>query len=119
MLRRENPLQSALVEYVQSINPDRDRDTAKEIERVRAAVAESGRWQEFEEWRISTFFDSSIDTIEIGGQSWFKVKVKVRVECDGQEFICRCPTLDKAVLLAKFYRRLIVDQFYSVGPPWA
>ena len=115
MPRSQSPLQNALVEYVKSIQPDRDRDTAQEIERVRKAIAESGRWQEFDEWRISTSFDSSIEKMEIDGKTSFKV----RVECDAQEFVCRCPNLEKAVLLSKFYRRLIIDQFYSVGPPWA
>lgn len=115
MPSNQSPLQSSFVEYVRSIQPDRNRDTAHEIERVRKAIAASKRWQEYDEWRISTSFDSSIEEVEIGGKTWFKV----RVECDAQEFICRCPTVEKAVLLANFYRRLIIDQFYSVGPPWA
>lgn len=115
MSHSQSALQAAFVEYVQSIQPERDRDTAKEIERVKEAIAKSGRWQDYEEWRISTSFDSSIERIEIGGKTWFRVSV----ECDAQEFICRCPTEEKAVLLAKFYRRLIVAQFFSVGPPWA
>lgn len=115
MHRSQSPLQVPLFEYVKSIQPDRDQETAREIERVRKAIVESGCWQEFDEWRISTSFDSSIEEIEIDGKTLFRV----RVECDGQEFICRCPSVDKAVLLSKFYRRLIIDQFYSVGPPWA
>lgn len=115
MSRNQSPFQNALAEYVRSIQLERDQDTVQKIESVRAAIAESGRWQEFEEWRISTYFDSSIEKLEIDGKTWFKV----RVECDAQELICRCPTLEKAVMLSKFYRRLIIDQFYSVGPPWA
>lgn len=111
----QNLLQKAFAELVRSIQPGHDKYTFQEIERARNAIAESGRWQEFDEWRISTCFDSAIERLEHNGKTLFKV----RVACDGQEFICICPTLDKAVLLSKFYRRIIMDQFYSVGPPWA
>ena len=115
MPRELNSLQRAFVEYVGSIQPNRDTSVAAELDRVRTAVASEGFWQEHDEWRISTYFDTRIDKEELNSKPWFKV----RVECDMQEFSCRCPSLEKAFLLSKFYRHLIVNQFYSVGPPWA
>lgn len=115
MSRDKTLLQAAMIKFVESCHADRSADSPAEFERIRKAIDELGQWQEFSEWRISTHFDSSIAKLDVKGQSWFKV----RVECDGQEFICRCPTLEKAVLLRRFYERLIIDQFYSVGPPWA
>jgi hypothetical protein len=115
MSRSLNPLQQAMVDYVSSIRPDNDGNTARELLNVQKSIDENGTWQEYDEWRISTGFDTRIDRVEIGGKDWFSV----RVECDMQEFSCKCPTLEKAYMHSKFYRRLIVDQFYSVGPPWA
>src|SRR5882724_3801042 len=115
MPRDPSPLQRAFIEYVASIQPDRDKHVAEELRRVQVAVATQGFWQDYDEWRISTYFDTRVERIEIEGKTWFKV----RVECDAQEFSCRCPSLEKAFLFSKFYRHLIVNQFYSVGPPWA
>jgi hypothetical protein len=110
-----SPMQKAMVDYVQSIRPDNDRHALAELDAAKQAIEDSGTWQDYEEWRISTFFDTRIERTEVNGIDWFNV----RVECDTQVFSCRCPSLEKAYLHSKFYRRLIVDQFYSVGPPWA
>ena len=115
MSRDLNKLQQAIADYVISIRPENDRETREQLVRVQEVIETSGTWQEYDEWRISTTFDTRIERIEISGKEWFSV----RVECDMQEFSCKCPTLEKALLHSKFYRRLIIDQFYSVGPPWA
>lgn len=33
-----------------------------------------------------------VEPLEIQGKKWFKVSV----ECDTQEFMCKCPTIEKA-----------------------
>lgn len=111
----KNKLQHSFIEYVESIRPDNDNHSAIEIEKVRASIEAEGYWQEYEEWRISTFFTSRIEPMEIQEKKWFRVSV----ECDMQEFMCKCPTIEKAYLFSKYHRHLIVNQFYSVGPPWA
>jgi hypothetical protein len=108
-------IQKGFVEYVESIRPDRNPHTVVELVRVKSAMESEGFWEEQDEWRISTWFTTRIDTEEVGEKKWFKVMV----ECDGQQFSCRCPTIEKAFLHSKFYRHIIFSQFYSVGPPWA
>lgn len=60
--------------------------------------------------------------------TWFNSKIahsvrddrevyQVSVECDGQTFSCACPTLGAYAFL-RLYQAIIVDQFYSIGPPW-
>jgi hypothetical protein len=115
MTRNLGLIGKGFIEYVESIRPDQNERTATELAIVRAAMDKDGHWEEWEEWRISTSFNSRIEREDITGKTWFKVSV----ECDGQQFMCRCPSLEKAYLVSKFYRRVIVDQFYSVGPPWA
>lgn len=115
MTLKQFSLQQAFIDYVQSIQPDSDPQTRGDLQLVKSEIQASGYWQQQDEWRISTYFDTRIEKQEINGKDWFKV----RVECDMQEFICRCPTVEKAYLFSRFYRHLIVSQFYSVGPPWA
>lgn len=115
MANPKNKLQEAFVEYVESIRPDKDRQTSAEIAKVQAALDKKGFWEEYDEWRISTYFNSRIEPQEIQGKKWFKVSV----ECDTQEFTCACPSVERAYLFSKYYRHIIVNQFYSVGPPWA
>jgi len=78
-------------------------------------VEEKGRWSEQEEWRISTWFDSEIVAGEASGRPWFTTTVS----CDGQTLSCGCPSIERAYGFMRLYQKLIVDQFYSVGPPWA
>jgi len=115
MAEKKSALQQAFIDYVQSIQPTHDAQTRTDLEKVRAAMQANRYWHEQDEWRISTYFDTKIEMESVHGKDWFKV----RVECDMQEFICRCPNLEKAYLFSRFYRHLIVSQFYSVGPPWA
>ena len=111
----KSPLQQAFLDYVASIQPAKDRSIAAELEKVRLTIERDGKWREQEEWRISTYFDTEIMPETVAENRRFYV----RVECDGQEFKALCPSLEKAFLVSKFYRKVIVEQFYSVGPPWA
>jgi hypothetical protein len=111
----KSPLQQAFIDYVASIQPSINTSIASELEQVRLAIERDGRWQEDEEWRISTWFDTEIKLTTDAENP----KFLVRVECDGQEFKAVCPSLHKAFLVSKFYQRIIVEQFYSVGPTWA
>ena len=115
MTTPKSPLQQAFLDYVASIQPGKDKSTATELEKVRLAIERDGKWREQEEWRISTYFDTAIEPETVAERRRFRVSV----ECDGQEFKALCPILEKAFLVSKFYRRIIVEQFYSVGPPWA
>lgn len=58
---------------------------------------------------------SRIEPQEINEETWFKISV----ECNMPAFICMFPTTEKAYLFSKYYRHLIVNQLYSVGPPRA
>lgn len=115
MQRAQTPLEKAFVEYVASIRPDQNKHVAAEVGKVQGDIAAAGVWSEMDEWRISTWFDVRIERTEVDEKPWFRT----RVACDGQEFTCLCPNPEKAFLLSKFYRRIIMSQFYSVGPPWA
>jgi hypothetical protein len=115
MTRPLNLIQQGFAEYVDSIQPDHNEHTAAELVRVRSAIDQHSFWEDQDEWRISTWFHSRIAREDING----KISFKVSVECDGQQFSCLCPSVDKAYLHSKFYRHLIVSQFYSVGPPWS
>jgi hypothetical protein len=111
----KNPLQKAFIDFVASIQPSINKNIADELAKVSLAIKREGKWQEDEEWRISTWFDTEIKLMT----DTENPKFLVRVECDGQEFKAICPSLHKAFLVSKFYQRIIVDQFYSVGPTWA
>ncbi len=79
------------------------------------AIAESGNWQEFEEWRISTITEFNIGTEKFQNEDWFRVIVK----CD-YEFSCVCPTIERAIEMAGMYQQLIMNLFPQVGwPSWA
>jgi len=62
-----------------------------------------------------TWFDSEISETIKNDAPWFVVAV----ECDGQRFTCGCPSVEGAYAYMRLYQKLIVEQFYSVGPPWA
>ena len=115
MNRLRNSTERAFIEYFESITSARDPQSLVELEKICKSVAETSAWSEHEEWRISTYFDTKIERDEINGKPWFKVSV----DCDMQEFSCRCPTIEKAYMYAKLYQHRIIYQFYSVGPPWA
>jgi len=108
-------LQRAMLVGFASIDPAFSGSDAARLATVKESVDRAGHWQEHSEWRISTSFDSSITRAEQGGA----LRFRVRVECDGQVLTCLCPSIEKAFAFVSFYEALIVDQFYSVGPPWA
>lgn len=108
-------LQRAMLIAFASIDPKFSEPHAAQLDAIKKAVERDGQWRERREWRISTGFDSSI----IRTRSTEKPQYQARVECDGQALECGCPTIEKAFAFVMFYETLIVDQFYSVGPPWA
>jgi hypothetical protein len=108
-------MEKAIVAAFAGVDPNYEpayRDKLKEIER---AIQTTGSWQEYEEWRISTSFDSRIVKTQHHDREWYAVSV----ECDRQKLCCECPTIKKALAFLALYQRIIVDQFYTVGPPWA
>ncbi len=104
------PLQEAIIRTMAAHDP-----TPETLADITAALDANGTWQTQEEWRISTWFDSQITRGEQSGRLWFTAAVA----CDGQSYTCGCPTLERAYSFMRFYQSLIIDQFYSVGPPWA
>jgi len=110
-----SPLQEAIVIAVASWEPRGEPASAKTLARVKDDIARDGRWSEQEEWRISTWFDSEIITKDVGGHAWFKTTVT----CDGQTLSCESPSVERAYGFMRLYQQLIIDQFYSIGPPWA
>jgi len=82
---------------------------------ILSAIADSGNWQEFEEWRISTVTEFNIGSEKLKDEDWFRVTVK----CD-YEFSCVCPTIERAIEMAGMYQQLIMHLFNQVGwPSWA
>lgn len=108
-------LQEGIVEAVAACDPNHEAACQKELEEIRASLSEQGRWGSQDEWRISTWFETKIvSTVRNDAQVY-----EVSVECDGQKLSCACPTIEGAYAYTRLYQALIVDQFYSVGPPWA
>lgn len=108
-------LQVGMVGYLASIDPKYDADSRAALQRIADALRDNGHWQDFEEWRISTSFDQNVETVIANGKTLYQASV----ECDGQRFSCRCPTIENAYGFLQLYKRIIMDQFYSIGPPWA
>jgi hypothetical protein len=108
-------MQQAFFDYIASIQPTKNKSIAIKIEKIRLEIEIEGKWKEYGEWRISTYFDTEIITKNDGESQRFHV----RVECNGQELKAICPNLEKAVLTSMFYEKIIMEQFYSVGPSWA
>ncbi len=108
-------LQQGIVEAIAAWDPAHDPASLRELDAIRSAVGENGRWSAQEEWRISTWFDSSVALISRNGADVYEATV----ECDGQRLSCECPTIVRAYAYLRLYQALIVDQFYSIGPPWA
>lgn len=108
-------LQKGIVEAVAASDPNHDPACRKELEAIRAALSEQGRWVSQDEWRISTWFETQIVRATRGDAYVYEVTV----ECDGQRLSCVCPTVEGAYAYTRLYQAMIVDQFYSIGPPWA
>jgi hypothetical protein len=109
-----NLTEQALIQFRQSMLPHFVEGGSVELDRIRDALTEGDTWSVQDEWRIFTWFDSRIVRNEIDGKAGFRVSV----ECDGQTFSCRCPSVERAFLFLKLYQHLIIHQYYSAGPPW-
>ena len=107
-------LQQGIVEAVAAADPAYEPSCRDQLDAVRADVAAHGVWRQQTEWRISTCFDSVIRVSPSAATLY-----EVVVECDGQRLSCRCPSLEGAYSFMRLYEAIIIDQFYSVGPPWA
>lgn len=108
-------LQEGIIEAVATCDPNHEPACRKELDAIKAALNEQGRWVSRGEWRISTWFETQIVTaIRNDAQVY-----EVTVECDGQKLSCACPTVEGAYAFTRLYQAMIVDQFYSIGPPWA
>lgn len=82
--------------------------------KILQAIADTGNWQEFDEWRISTITEFNIDSEKFKDKDCFRVTVK----CD-YEFSCVCPTIERAIEMASLYQQLIMHLFNQVGwPSW-
>ncbi|HEY0311687.1 MAG TPA: hypothetical protein VGC56_04250 [Allosphingosinicella sp.] len=110
-----SPLQQGIIERVAAWDPAYEPAAGKDLELIESAIEADGRWAVQEEWRISTCFDSSITRSTRNCKEVYEVCV----ECDGQRLACACPTLEGAYAFMRLYQAFIVDQFYSLGPPWA
>ena len=110
-----SPWQVAMVSTIAEIDPRHEPAYAKELSSIVAAISQNGVWRTYVEWRISTSFDSAIERKTQAGRDFYRVSV----ECDGQKLSCQCPSVEKAFAFLHLYQKLIVEQFYSIGPPWA
>ncbi|HEX4198485.1 MAG TPA: hypothetical protein VHZ26_13695 [Caulobacteraceae bacterium] len=108
-------LQQGIVEAIAAWDPKHEPASRKELDLIKSAVEETGQWKGQEEWRIMTWFDSSI----VRSARDNKIVYEVAVECDGQRLACNCPTVEGAYAFMRLYQAMIVDQFYTIGPPWA
>jgi hypothetical protein len=108
-------MQEAIAASIAAHDPRFVPASQRRLEEIRAIISQKGEWIEWDEWRISTSFESRIAKTEQGGKDWYQASV----ECDGQRLACGCPTLGQAYAFLRLYQQLIIEQFYSVGPPWA
>lgn len=108
-------LQEGIIRSIAAYEPAKEAASHHAFVNVVSAVEANGRWEEDEEWRISTWFNSSIVQSTLNERPWFTATVT----CDGQTLSCGSPSIERAYGFMRLYQKLIVDQFYSVGPPWA
>ena len=84
--------------------------------KVVEAIAATGQWSRYEEWRIST--TTSTEIVRTGDARRYRA-YKVRVECDFI-FEAHCPTITRAVEVATTYERLVQQLWREMGwPSWA
>ncbi len=87
----------------------------KRVREIKSSIEEKGYWEDFVEWRIFTVTEMRIEPVERDEKRWYKV----RVVCD-HEWICHCPTVERAVEFLGIYERLLADLFWTSGwPSWA
>ena len=108
-------LQEGIVEAIAACDPNHESACRKELAFIKTALRDEGQWGSRDEWRISTWFDSTIVPATRNGVDVYDVTVA----CDGQKLSCACPTIEGAYGFMRLYQAMIVDQFYSIGPPWA
>ena len=108
-------MQEAIATSIAASDPNHESWSRDKLKAIAEAIEQKGEWVEWDEWRISTAFDVRIAKTGREGKDWYEASV----ECDGQKLACGCPTLNKAFAFVQLYKELIIDQFYSVGPPWA
>jgi hypothetical protein len=109
------PLQEGIVASIAAWDPQHVRASRQALAEIKETVQAEGKWSNQEEWRISTWSECEIVRMQRDGADWYQVCVA----CDGQKLACGCPTLEQAYAFMRLYQELIVDQFYSIGPPWA
>jgi len=108
-------MQEAVATSMAGCDPRHEAWARDRLAAIEAALEREDQWSETEEWRIGTWFETRIAKAERGGTDWYEIAV----ECDRQRLGCMCPTLEKAFAFVHLYKAFIIDQFYSVGPPWA
>lgn len=86
-----------------------------DLDEVRLAITRVGEWRQHVEWRISTVTTTCIRaTGELAHRAYH-----VRVECD-YVLEAHCPTLTRAVEIARAYEELIPELWERLGwPSWA
>ncbi len=108
-------LQEGMIRSIAAYEPAAEDASHRVFATVVSAIESIGRWEEDEEWRICTWFRSAIVQGTLNERPWFTVTVT----CDGQTLSCGCASIERAYGFMRLYQKLIVEQFYSIGPPWA
>ena len=100
------------IPYLDALGNDaRNAGITSEIE---AAIQARGFWEREEEWRISTVTVSRVESIQLRGETWYRVKVK----CDA-EMVAECPTIARAAEFVGVFEQLSKDLFWTLGwPGW-
>ncbi|HJU69779.1 MAG TPA: hypothetical protein VJ650_16175 [Gemmatimonadaceae bacterium] len=89
--------------------------TPSDFDEVRIAITRDGEWRQHVEWRISTI---TTTRIRATGEPAHRA-YHVRVECD-YVLQAHCPTLTRAVEIARVYEELIPELWQRHGwPGWA
>ncbi len=107
-------LQEGIIRSIAAWEPAVEAASRQAFDAVEGTVAATGRWEDEHEWRIGTWVHSAIVRSPADGPGF-----TVTVRCDGQTLSCGCPSFGRAYGFMRLYQTLIVDQFYSIGPPWA
>ena len=76
-----------------------------------AVLAAKGRWHAEEEWRIVTWFSTTSERLRIADRDWYKATV----ERDGQQFSCRCPSVEKPTTM----HASINASCWNSSTPWS
>jgi hypothetical protein len=92
-----------------------------DISKVEAAIQDSGYWEDFVEWRISTITHFRITpTEQLDAQNKTKrLLYEVRVHCD-YDLRCECPTVARALHFCNVFQQWIMTGWQTEGwPGWA